>query len=377
MAVPNMIVTLAMNATKYASGLKKAATDTTAFGRFSQTAYNVAKTAMLGLTAAVIRFIPILANMGAASRKADIQMQFMLENMMGISAATTQTAKRLDMYAKKVMLATAIDDEQVKAVQKKLIMFKALRKTVDVMGGTFDRATSAAIDLAAGGFGTMETNAMKLGKMLEDPIANLNALSRAGVTFTAGEKNKIAALTESGKLLQAQDIILGSVEGRVKGLAEKSATPWEKMNAALQEIGDQIGTQLLGPLDDMNTKIKEWLASPQSKKDIQDIADAFVTIAMAIRDSASFLMTVRETLKQIKPFTDVLGAIGDAYFHSVVPFVPRVTRIQNSGGGNSSAPGGHTGGGMVVNFNAPIDSVSAGREISRVLSDYNRASGRR
>jgi hypothetical protein len=34
-------------------------------------------------------------------------------------------------------------------------------------------------------------------------------------------------------------------------------------------------------------------------------------------------------------------------------------------------------GGMVVNFNAPIDSVSAGREISRVLSDFNRASGRR
>jgi hypothetical protein len=34
-------------------------------------------------------------------------------------------------------------------------------------------------------------------------------------------------------------------------------------------------------------------------------------------------------------------------------------------------------GGLVVNFNTPIDSVSAGREISRVLSDFNRASGRR
>jgi len=33
--------------------------------------------------------------------------------------------------------------------------------------------------------------------------------------------------------------------------------------------------------------------------------------------------------------------------------------------------------GMTVNFNSPIDSVSAGREISRVLSDFNRASGRR
>ena len=34
-------------------------------------------------------------------------------------------------------------------------------------------------------------------------------------------------------------------------------------------------------------------------------------------------------------------------------------------------------GGVVVNFNAPVDSVSAGREVARVLSDYNRANGLR
>lgn len=370
MAVPNMIVTLAMNATKYGAGLKQAAANTTAFGRFSTAAFNMVKGAMLGLTLTLIHYIPILANMGAESRRANIQMKFMLENMMGVSTATTQTVKRLDQYAKKVMLATAVDDEQVKAVQRKLLMFKALRKTVDVMGGTFDRATSAAIDLAAGGFGTMETNAMKLGKVLQDPIANLNALSRAGVTFTTGEKNKIAALTESGKLLQAQDMVLNSIEGRVKGLAAESATPWEKMNAALKEIGDMIGEALLVPLDKMNTKIKVWLASPKAATDIQKVVDGFVAMGEAANVVLDLVLFIKDTLDGITKFNQWLFS-GLEFKGTVIGIAPP------RNGGNPSAPGGHSGQGMVVNFNAPIDSVSAGREISRVLSDYNRASGRR
>jgi len=70
MAVPNMIVTLAMNATKYAAGLKTAASKTSTFGSLATKAFDLAKGAMLGLTLAAIRFIPVLANMGAESRKA-------------------------------------------------------------------------------------------------------------------------------------------------------------------------------------------------------------------------------------------------------------------------------------------------------------------
>ncbi len=94
MAASNMIVTLAMNASKYSSGLRKAASDTTAFSRFTTKAFNVARGAMVGLTLAVLRYIPTILNMGAESRKADIQLNFMLETMQGVSAETTRTTKR-------------------------------------------------------------------------------------------------------------------------------------------------------------------------------------------------------------------------------------------------------------------------------------------
>jgi hypothetical protein len=381
MAVPNMIVTLAMNATKYASGLKRASTETTAFGRFTSRAFDIAKTAFIGLTLSAIRMIPVLAQMGAESRKADIQLKFMLENMQGVGKATDATIKRMNVYAQKVNVATAVDDEQVKAVQRKLLVFKQVRKSADVMGGAFDRATSAAIDLAAGGFGTMETNAIKLGKVLSDPTANLNALTRAGITFTNAEKAKISKLQESGKLYEAQDLVLQSIEGRVKGLAEKSATPAEKLAAQFQQIGDTIGEAMLPALDDMNKKVSKWLSTPQGRQDVQAIADAFVAAAYGVRDMAKFLVQVRNLLDQIKPFTDLLKLIGDTILQRQFGFLQLPGQLSgtNTGGHRGGGGGGGVGASVapIINFNTPIDSVSAGREIARVLSDYDRASGRR
>lgn len=379
MAAPNMIVTLAMNATKYASGLRKAAGQTTAFGRFTSRAFDIAKTAFIGLTLSAIRMIPVLAQMGAESRKADIQLRFMLENMQGVGAATDATVKRMAAYADQVNRATGIDDEQVKAVQRKLLVFKSLRQTADELGGTFDRTTSAAIDLSAAGFGEMEANAIKLGRILEDPTRNLNALSRAGITFTEQEKRKIIALQDSGKLLEAQNLVLKSVEDRVKGIAEESATPFEKMNAQFQQIGDSIGEAMLPALEGMNREVSAWLSTPQGRKDVQLIADGFVDAAYGIREMANFLRDVRDLLEEIKPFTNLLDQIGKFVIQNRFGFITELPgQLSGLGGGRGTGSGG--GGrsgtkGIVVNFNAPVDSVSAGREIKRVLADYDRANG--
>jgi hypothetical protein len=371
MAVPNMIVTLAMNATKYSRGLKKAGAETTAFGRFTSRAFDIAKTAFIGLTVAAIRFIPVMANMGAESRKADIQLRFMLENMQGVGAATDATVKRMAEYADQVNRATGVDDEQVKAVQRKLLVFKTLRQTADELGGTFDRTTAAAIDLAAAGFGDMEANAIKLGRVLQDPTRNLNALSRAGITFTEAEKRKIMALQESGKLLEAQDMILLSVENRVKGIAEASATPFEKLNAQFQQIGDSIGEAMLPALESMNMEVSKWLATPQGQKDVKAIADAFVAMSLAIKDVVLFLKDVYDLFDAISKFNmDWVGALRGArdFLIGGAP-APTTSNTPSSRSNTSNAP--------VINFNAPIDSVSAGREVARVLADYNRANGMR
>ncbi len=372
MAIPNMIVTLVANTTKYAAGLRNASKQTMTFGKVAQIGFNFARNAVLSVSAALVTLIPKLANMGAESRKADIQLRFMLENMEGIGVETNKTVQRMAEYAKRVSFATGIDDEQVKAVQKKLLVFKSIRSTADEMGGAFDRATDAAIDLAAAGFGDMETNAVKLGRMLENPLKNLDAMNRAGIVFTDTEKKKITELVKSGKLLEAQDVILESIENRVGGLAEESATPFEKMMQLFADMGDTIGEEMLPDLEAMNTEISKWIGSEQGKQDLRDVADAFVTIAGALKEAANFIRDVKKVLDDItknnKWFFDGLRLWVDAN-------IPNANVFDS---GNPSAPGGPrpAPAPVTINFNTPVDSVAAGREVARVLSDYDRARGR-
>jgi hypothetical protein len=299
--------------------------------------------------------------------------------MNGVSAETAATTKRMAAYADQVNKATGIDDEQVKAVQRKLLVFKSLRGTADELNGTFDRATQAAIDLAAGGFGSMETNAIKLGRVLENPIANLNALSRAGITFTEQEKRKIAQLIESGKQFEAQDLILKSIENRVSGLAEASATPFEKLQAQFEQIGDAIGEQMLGPLEEINKEVSVWLGTPQGRKDVEAIADAFVEGAKGVRDMALFLREVKGFLDGITSFNmDWVSELRN-FRNDILGISQPGARGDNSGRGQGNEPFGGTSrmgrAGITVNFNSPVDSVSAGREVARVLADYSRANG--
>jgi hypothetical protein len=149
MASGNMIVTLVAQTRKWSSGLQRAGKDTMSFGSLASKGIGLGITALIGMGVWLGRVIPQLAQMGAESRKADVQLRFMIQNMDGVGAATDAAVKQMADYANKLSVATGIEDEQIKAVQRKMLMFKSVRKSADEMGGSFDRATSAAIDLAA------------------------------------------------------------------------------------------------------------------------------------------------------------------------------------------------------------------------------------
>jgi hypothetical protein len=176
---------------------------------------------------------------------ADRRLANIAESMNLFGSSTDQVVKRMTEFADATMLATAVDDEIIKSTQAKLLTFANLAKTAGDVGGAMDRATLAAIDLAAAGFGEAEQNAVQLGKALQDPVKGITALGRAGVTFTEQEKEKIAVLVESGKVLEAQDMILSAIETQVGGTAEATATGSSKMAVAFGEMSESIGKALL------------------------------------------------------------------------------------------------------------------------------------
>ena len=164
---------------------------------------------------------------------------------MGYPEATA----RVSAYADELEKNLAVDGELIKATQAKLATFANLTKSVNESGGAFDRATVAALDLAAAGFGSAETNAVQLGKALQDPVKGIGALARAGVTFTAQEKEKIKTLVESGQTLQAQDMILKAIETQVGGTAEASKSSFAAIQISLENAAESIGSVLLPVVD--------------------------------------------------------------------------------------------------------------------------------
>jgi hypothetical protein len=205
---------------------------------------SLAPAAIIGLTA--LSGMAVGAVRAAEEAEvADNRLQNIAESMNLFGSSTDQVVKRMTEFADATMLATAVDDEIIKSTQAKLLTFANLAKTAGDVGGAMDRATLAAIDLAAAGFGEAEQNAVQLGKALQDPVKGITALGRAGVTFTEQEKEKIAVLVESGKVLEAQDMILSAIETQVGGTAAATATSSAKMSVAFGEMSESIGKALL------------------------------------------------------------------------------------------------------------------------------------
>ena len=198
-------------------------------------------------------------------------------SQMGFSDASA----RLKEYAEALQFQIAVEDETIKAVQTKLATFGELTKTVGEAGGAFDRATLAALDLAAAGFGSAESNAVQLGKALQDPVKGLTSLGRAGVTFTDAERDRIAALVESNKIGEAQAVVLDAIEKQVGGTAAATADASDKMGLAWQEIQEEIGSALLPAFQDLTAWVvedlvpafREWWddAGPKVTKAVEDL----------------------------------------------------------------------------------------------------------
>jgi ribosomal protein L12E/L44/L45/RPP1/RPP2 len=165
---------------------------------------------------------------------------------MGVGMAT----QRVDAYAESLQDLTAVDADIIKAAQTKLATFANLNKTINKSGGAFDRATVAAIDLAAAGFGSIESNAVQLGKALNDPIKGISSLTRNGITFTAQEKLKIKTLVQSNKTLEAQDLILKAIEKQVGGTAEAGVSVFDRLNRSMESVSDEVGKILLPYMKD-------------------------------------------------------------------------------------------------------------------------------
>jgi phage-related minor tail protein len=136
------------------------------------------------------------------------QLNATIASTGGVAGVTSAQAVAL---ANSIEDLTAVDDDLVISAESILLTF------TNISGAVFPRAVQAATDLSAK-FGTDLNSAIKMvGRALDDPVHGLTLLTRAGVSFTAQQKDQIKALVESGQAMKAQEIVLGALETKVGG----------------------------------------------------------------------------------------------------------------------------------------------------------------
>ena len=162
--------------------------------------------------------------------------------------AAGKTLGELTKMATELQRTTLFGDEDIlQNATAQLLTF------TNIAGEQFDRTQKAALDLATRLGGDLKSASIQLGKALNDPIANLSALSRSGIQFSKEQKELIKTLAETGELAKAQGIILDELEKQYGGSAEAAAAAdggITQLQNAIGDLGEEVGkiiTQNLRP----------------------------------------------------------------------------------------------------------------------------------
>lgn len=230
-------------------------------------------------------------------------------------SAANVTAEQVTALAESMSLKNGIDDEIIQKGANLLLTFKNVRNEAGEGANIFDRATQAAADLSAAGFGSVESASTMLGKALNDPLKGISALGRAGVTFTEQQKEQIKILAESGDMLGAQRIILDEVAGQVGGAAEAAADPIDRLKSAGRVLAGQFEGPVLAAVDKFSgfmtgTLVPGVEAAVEAFKNPGATAEGFTGVMQRIGSTARTVFDYfkSDVLPRLREVGSFLGA---------------------------------------------------------------------
>jgi len=204
----------------------------------SQSFTNAGRSLTTKLTLPIVGLATVAVKKFFAQEVATAKLQSSFESM-GASAWTSMDA--LQGLADSIQATSTFGDEAVESMQAVLLTFGQIKNQGEGANAVFDRTTQVTADMAALMETDLQSAAIMLGKALNDPVANLGALSRSGVQFTADQKELIKGLWESGDALGAQKVILEELERQFGGTAEAVAnTASGKWQQAMNKMGDSM-----------------------------------------------------------------------------------------------------------------------------------------
>lgn len=248
----------------FSSGIQNATREMDRAGKKMQ---NVGKAMSVAITA------PLVALGATAVKNFDIQAKAIAQVEQGLKTTENQvgrTSKELQNLASELQNNSLFGDEAIlKDVTAQLLTF------TNIAGTQFERTQQAALDLATRLDGDLKSASIQLGKALNDPVANLSALSRSGIQFSEDQKKTINALVETNRLADAQTIILDELQkqygGSAKAAAEAGTGAFKQLSNSIGDLTESFGGIIAEGLKPFVDRVKEIVQqidklTPETKK---------------------------------------------------------------------------------------------------------------
>lgn len=264
--------------------------------------------------------------------------------------AAEVSAAQQDKMVQSLSKVAAVDDEVVAHSANVLRTFTKIRGA-----DTFEQALKSAADLT-GLLGTdLQGAALQVGKALNDPVKGVNALTRAGVSFTAEEREKIKVMVQSGDVAGAQSVILSELQRQFGGQAAANATSTARMKVAFDNAAESLGGSL-APALTLAAKAVEFAANGFQK--IPAPLQAFTVAALAGAYVVPKLVSGWRSA--VDAARDLKSGIGKA--------------IESMGGlGNASIAGGAAVAGLAYGMYLVTDEEARMSARARALADSIKA----
>lgn len=122
--------------------------------------------------------------------------------------------------------------------------------------------------------GTLKSNTIRLGRLLENPAENFDSLRRAGVNFTDEIRDQVKHLRDHGRVLEANRLILDqfsavmkAAEEAPKGLAGALDTAGEMSNLFFENLFEVSGatTAATDEINKLSASFEKMIDSPFAK----------------------------------------------------------------------------------------------------------------
>lgn len=244
MAAGSIVIDLLMKTGSFETDTKRAEKRLAELRKEAAASAKVLST--MAITVGAVAFTSFIANTIAAQNE-QAQLAAVLRST---GEAAGWSAEQLNEMALSMSRASTFSSGEITKAQTRLLSYTG------IVGEQIPRAMQAVIDMAARMGMSLEQSAETVGRALDIPSQGLTALTRQGFRFTEEQKELVKQLEETGRVAEAQAIVLSALESSYGGAALAARNTFGGSMQALKNEINNLMTGQDGSLDGMHNAIE-------------------------------------------------------------------------------------------------------------------------